>query len=128
MIFFEQQKELNYNFLEDIRRIVNLINDTNYQINQSLNQQTETISFQLEKAAQSLENRIKSLEKCTANISALVDLEKKLDQSLQNLEKTAQLEHVLTKVEVKLAELKPVLEQLNKPRKITLIETEERGF
>jgi biopolymer transport protein ExbB/TolQ len=124
MTFVEQQKEINFNLVKEIKDLIVTINEGNQQLKNGLLEETETISLQLEKAATSLENRIKALEECTSNVSAIMDLQNSLDQSLRTLEKTVQLEQVLTKVENNLAELKPVLQQLNKPRKITLVEAD----
>ncbi|MGD1919050.1 MAG: flagellar motor protein MotA, partial [Pleurocapsa sp.] len=45
-----------------------------------------------------------------------------LERSFTSLEKTAQLENVLVAVKDNLAQLQPILQQLNKPRRITLVE------
>jgi biopolymer transport protein ExbB/TolQ len=128
LTFFEQQRENNNNLLGEIKLLIQTISEHNNEIKLGFEQQTSTVSLHLEKAAASLENRIKALEKCTANLTPIVDLQNSLDQSLRTLEKTAQLKNVLTQVQDNLAELKPVLQQLNKPRRITLIESDDRNL
>jgi len=44
---------------------------------------------------------------------------------LRSLQKTSQLEQVLSQIDLNLAQLKPTLDQLSKPRRITLVEREE---
>jgi hypothetical protein len=73
-----------------------------------------------------LDSRIAALENCAAQVARIVEFQDSLQQSLHTLEKTAQLGQVLGEVGANLALLKPVLEQLNKPRLITLVESEEK--
>ncbi len=126
--YLQQQEDISIKIIDNIQELISQINSSQSEIKHDFIQQTKTISFQLEQASKTLENRIQALEKCTSNISAIVDLQSSLDQSLRTLEKTAQLEQVLIEVKTYLAELKPVLQQLNKPRKITLIETDGKNL
>ena len=87
-----------------------------------LNTQTKGISQQLENAAKVLENRVGSLEIATQKMSDFQHIQQGLERSFTSLEKTAQLENVLSAVKDNLAQLQPILQQLNKPRRITLVE------
>ena len=55
-------------------------------------------------------------------MSDFQNIQKGLERSFTSLEKTAQLENVLSAVKDNLAQLQPVLQQLNKPRRITIVE------
>ena len=69
-----------------------------------------------------MENRIAALEVATNKVSDLKQLQEGLERSFTSLEKTAQLEQVLVGVRETLFKLQPILKQLNKPRRITLVE------
>ena len=92
-----------------------------------MNSQTQQISLQLEQAAKVLENKVSSLERSANKISDLQDWQASLDDSLRSLEKTAALTRVLEGVKDNLGQLQPILKQLNKPRKITLVEQDNNS-
>lgn len=120
--FFAQQQQANQELVKQIRAIVGEIRSKNMAAAQDLNAQTQGISEQLEKAAHILENRVGSLEIATAKMSDFQQIQQGLERSFASLEKTAQLENVLTGVKDNLSQLQPILRQLNKPRTITLVE------
>ncbi len=119
-----QQQQSSQEIVTEIQHISTAIQDNYQTINQDFNTHTEQISEQLQKAALALDSRIASLETCATQVTKIVEFQRSLEQSFQTLEKTAQLEQVLGEVRTNLALLKPVLEQLNKPRRITLVESE----
>ncbi|MEM9509697.1 MAG: MotA/TolQ/ExbB proton channel family protein, partial [Cyanobacteria bacterium P01_E01_bin.35] len=120
--FFAQQQQANQELVQQIRSIVEEIRSKNMTAAQDLNAQTQGISEQLEKAAQILETRVSSLEVATQKMSDFQQIQQGLERSFASLEKTAQLEHVLAGVKDNLSQLQPLLQQLNKPRRITLVE------
>ncbi|MBE9044243.1 MotA/TolQ/ExbB proton channel family protein [Pleurocapsales cyanobacterium LEGE 10410] len=120
--FFSQQQQANQELVEQIRSIVDEIRSKNMAAAKDLNAQTQGISEQLEKAAQILESRVSSLEVATQKMSDFQQIQQGLERSFSSLEKTAQLENVLTGVKDNLSQLQPILKQLNKPRRITLVE------
>ncbi|MEM7757715.1 MAG: MotA/TolQ/ExbB proton channel family protein [Cyanobacteria bacterium P01_A01_bin.40] len=120
--FFAQQQQSNQELVQQIRSIVEEIRSKNMAAAQDLNAQTQGISEQLEKAAQILETRVSSLEVATQKMSDFQQIQQGLERSFASLEKTAQLEHVLAGVKDNLSQLQPLLQQLNKPRRITLVE------
>ena len=120
--FFNQQQKANQELIDRIKATVAEIRSKNLATATNLNSQVSGISFQLEQAAQALENRVAALEQAANKVSDLRDLQRGLEQSFQSLEKTAQLEAVLAGIKEHLSQLKPVLSQLNKPRRITLVE------
>ena len=120
--FFNQQQQANQELIARIKATVEEIRSHNLATASNFDSQVSGVSFQLEQAAQALENRVVALEQATNKISDLRDLQQGLEQSFQSLEKTARLEEVLIAVKENLSQLKPVLNQLNKPRRITLVE------
>ena len=120
--FFDQQQQANQELVQQIRAIVEEIRTRNLAAAEDLNAQTQGISEQLEKAARVLEARVGSLEIATQKMTDFQDIQQGLERSFASLEKTAQLENVLTGVKDNLNQLQPILQQLNKPRRITLVE------
>jgi hypothetical protein len=127
--FFARQQQTNQELVQQIRLIVDEIRSRNMAVAQDLNAQTQGISEQLEKAARILESRVSSLEMTTQRIPDFQEVQQGLERSFTSLEKTAQLENVLAGVRDNLAQLQPILRQLNKPRRITLVEQDNgRNF
>lgn len=120
--FFAQQQQTNQQLVKQIRGIIEEIKQNNTAVANDLNAQTKGISEQLENAAKVLENRVGSLEVATQKMSDFQHIQQGLERSFASLEKTAQLENVLKAVKENLAQLQPILQQLNKPRRITLVE------
>lgn len=121
-----QQQQSSQEIVEEIQQINTAIQENYQNINHDFNTHTEEISQGLQKAAMTLESRIVALENCATQITKIVELQRSLEQGFQTLEKTPQLEQVLGEVRTNLALLKPVLENLNKPRRITLVETDDK--
>lgn len=122
LTFFAQQQKTNQQLVQQIRSIATEIRSKNLAAAEDINAQTQNISQQLEKAAQILETRIGSLEATTQKMLDFQSIQQGLERSFASLEKTAQLEHVLSGVKDNLSLMQPLLQQLNKPRRITLVE------
>ena len=120
--FFAQQQQANQELVVQIRAILEEIRNKNMAVANDLNAQTQGISHQLEKAAQVLESRVGSLETATQKMTDFQQIQQGLERSFASLEKTAQLENVLAGVKDNLSQLQPILQQLNKPRRITFVE------
>ena len=120
--FFAEQQKTNEELVQQIRSVVEEIRSKNMAAANELNAQTQGISQQLEKAAQILESRVGSLETATKKMSDFQHIQQGLERSFASLEKTAQLENVLSGVKDNLNQLQPILKQLTKPRTITLVE------
>ncbi|MGQ4648826.1 MotA/TolQ/ExbB proton channel family protein [Lyngbya aestuarii] len=128
----EQQQQTSVmaftNLLSELRatnrQLSEEIQSGNSAVAKGLFGQAEQIAHQLEQAAAALQDRVAALEKHSAQVSEIAQLQQTLEQTLSSLEKSAQLEQLLTRVQENLAQLKPVLEQLSKPRRITLVERE----
>ena len=122
--FFNQQQQNNQDIIKEIKNTVETIRSKNEAIADNLYGQSNEISRQLEQAAQALERKVASLEKSANKIVELQQLQQDLNRSLQSLEKTAHLEEVLVGVRDNLAQLQPILQRMNQPRRITLLESE----
>jgi len=122
LTFFAEQQQTNDELVTQIRSVVEEIRHKNMAAASDLNMQTQGISEQLEKAAQILESRVGSLEIATQKMTDFQALQQGLERSFASLEKTAQLENVLVGVKDNLSQLRPILNQLNKPRRITFVE------
>ena len=127
MEFFALQQQTNQKSVTEIQNLVTEIRQKNVRLADDLNLQTKQISQQLEQAAKVLESKVSSLERSANKISDLQDWQASLDESLRSLEKTATLTRVLEGVRDNLGQLQPVLKQLNKPRKITLVEQDNNN-
>ena len=124
MTFFNQQQQTNQAIIDEIKSTVEAIRSKNEAMANNLHGQSHEISRQLEQAANALERKVASLEKSANKITELQQLQQSLDRSLQSLEKTAHLEEVLIGIRENLAQLQPVLQKMNQPRRITLVESE----
>lgn len=122
--FFAQQQQANQELVSQIRSVIDEIRSKNMATAKDLNAQTQGISQQLEAAAQTLEARVGSLEVATQRMSDFQQIQQGLERSFNSLEKTAQLENVLTGVKDNLSQLQPILKQLSKPRRIILVEND----
>ena len=122
MTFFTQQQQANQEVIDRIKATIEEIKVRNVSLSDGLNLQSENITKQLERAALALTNRVESLEQSASKLGDIKNLQRSLDDSLRSLEKAAQLEEVLAGVRDHLAQLKPLLKQLNQPRRITLVE------
>jgi hypothetical protein len=122
MKFFSQQQQVNQELIEQIKHTVTDIRIKNETIASGVKDQTGEIRQQSEQAAIALESLVVALEKSANKIAELQKLQKSLDSSLRSLEKTGQLEEVLIGIRENLARLEPILNQMNKPRRITFIE------
>ena len=120
--FFAQQQQANQQLVQQIKGIIEEIKQNNKTVAKDLNAQTQGISQQLENAAKVLESRVGSLEIATQRMSDFQHIQQGLERSFTSLEKTAQLETVLNAVKDNLAQLQPIMQQLTKPRRITIVE------
>ncbi|WP_017305580.1 MotA/TolQ/ExbB proton channel family protein [Spirulina subsalsa] len=119
---FNQQQEQQKDIVQLIKNTVEEIKQGNLIVAHGLAQQAQEITQQLNQAAVLLGDRVEALEQSTLQVSQIIELQKSLDQMLNSLEKTAQLEQSLAGLRVALTQLQPILTQLQKPRKIMLLE------
>ncbi len=122
MNFFGEQQQANQDAIAHIKTIIEEIRLKNIALAKGFSSQSQEISQQLEQVAKTLETRVNALEKAADKITDFKNIQNSLDESLRSLKKTDQLKEVLEGVQENLKLLRPVLKQLNKPRRITLVE------
>ncbi|MBD2576885.1 MotA/TolQ/ExbB proton channel family protein [Oscillatoria sp. FACHB-1406] len=123
--YLETQKQSDLELVEKIQAAIIGINTTNSAAAEQLAEQTQQISEQLQQVTKALSNRLDSLEKCTEQVLEVARLQQNLDRSLRHLQETGQFGQTLTQIQDNLGQLKPLLKQLGKPRRITLVENDE---
>lgn len=123
---FGKQQQASKQTVLEVREMVEEIKAGYSSISADLAGQGEQIRYQLEQGAKALETRIMALEKSTNRVSEFARLQQSLEQNLRSIEEAALLKEVLTDVKSNLARLQPTLEQLGKPRRIRLVEEDER--
>jgi biopolymer transport protein ExbB/TolQ len=119
------QQEDSKLLVQEIQEMLMAINRDRDAIAAQLSTQSQHISQQLEKATNALSSRVEALENCTQQIIEVARLQHNLEKTFQDLQQTAQLDRVLKDIDVNLAQLRPVLQQLGKPRRIMLVEGDE---
>jgi biopolymer transport protein ExbB/TolQ len=127
--FFQNQNLTNKNIISEIQETIEIAKTNNSSVSSSilsiasgLSLQTEQISQQLNRASQSLENRVGSLEECINKFARLSQIQQNLEQNNNNAEQTNELKEVVREMQNTFAQFRSAIEQLNKPRRITLVE------
>lgn len=123
-----EQIEIHRGLVDEIKATVHAIDKSHLVVADGFKQQALAIGHQLERAGQALEQRVSGLEKYAAQISEIDSLQRSLDDNLRNLKDKAVLEGVLGEIQTSLERLRPTLDQLNKPRRILLLEQEDQGI
>ncbi|MGI0482156.1 MotA/TolQ/ExbB proton channel family protein [Geminocystis sp. CENA526] len=123
---FGQQNALNQSIITNIKELVDLVRENNEANNNSLVDRTEVISKELNKAALSLEEKVISLEKSSAKIAELNQLQSSLEKVVEVLNNIGEMQTTLVKMQDKIELLQPTLQDLSKPRIIRLVEEIEK--
>jgi len=121
----DSQLKAQQEIADKLNAVVAEIHASQSTVSQFLQEQAEQTSSQLDRAVVALTDRLSALERCTEEVLEVAKLQQSIEQSLRSLQKTSQLEQVLSQIDLNLAQLKPTLDQLSKPRRITLVEREE---
>lgn len=124
--YIESQKITHHELVSKIQETISEINTTNSGTAKHLAEQTREITEQLQQAVNVLSGRLDSLEKCTEQVVEVARLQQSLDRSLRALQETGEFGKVLNGIQKNLGQLQPILKQLGKPRRITLVEQDER--
>lgn len=93
-----------------------------------LKEQTTALTTQLEQIIPNLQQKTDNLEQYTAQIERANEIQQHLEETLRSLQDANQLFSTFERIENYLAQLKPVLEQLNQPRRIVLTETSQEPY
>jgi hypothetical protein len=112
---FLEQQQFNQGIIEQIQELVEQIKDDHKSIANGFTEQGSQISQQLERA-------VLGLEKSSARIAELNQMEASLNKILQALQHTGEIEQILAEMKEEIALLQPALQQLGKPRIIRLVE------
>lgn len=123
---FGQQNDLNQSIITNIRELVDLVKENNDVNSNSLNEKTQVIANELNKAAFSLEEKVISLEKSSAKIAELSQLQSTLEKVVEVLNNVGEMQQTLVNIQDKIAILQPTLQDLSKPRVIRLVEQIEQ--
>lgn len=123
---FGQQNDLNQSIITNIRQLVDLVKENNDVNSNSLNENTQVIAHELNKAAFSLEEKVISLEKSSAKIAELSQLQSTLEKVVDVLNNVGEMQKTLVNIQDKIAVLQPTLQDLSKPRVIRLVEQIEQ--
>lgn len=123
---FGQQNDLNQSIITNIRELVDLVKENNDVNSNSLNENTQVIANELNKAAFSLEEKVISLEKSSAKIAELSQLQSTLEKVVDVLNNVGEMQQTLVNIQDKIAILQPTLQDLSKPRVIRLVEQIEQ--
>jgi len=91
----------------------------------ALRNDKDSLNGSLQQAAIALQDRVDQLGKYAAEVNEVSQLQASLDQTLKTLREKATLETVLGEIQSTLQTLKPSLEQISKPRRITLVEKDD---
>lgn len=94
------------------------------QVATGLAQHAGTIAVSLDRVGATLQQRVDDLERHSAQLAEVVELERSLQRTMQTLEQTNELRSVLAGVEGSLRGLHPAIERLNQPRRILLVEAD----
>jgi biopolymer transport protein ExbB/TolQ len=124
--YLEKQQETHGELVGKIQATISEINTSNSDTAKHLAGQTQQITEQLQQAIMVLSGRLNSLEKCTEQVLEVARLQQSLDRSLRTLQETGEFGQVLGGIQEKLGQLQPILKQLGKPRRITLVERDDR--
>ncbi len=94
------------------------------QVATGLTQHAATIAQSLDRVGATLQQRADALERHSAAVHEVVELERSLQRTLRTLEETGELRSTLLGVQGSLQGLQPALERLSQPRRIMLVEAD----
>jgi ABC-type transporter Mla subunit MlaD len=94
------------------------------QVATGLAQHASHIAQSLDRVGATLQQRADALERHSAQLAEVVELERSLDRTLRALETTGELRATLAGVESSMRGLQPAIERLAQPRRIMLVEAD----
>lgn len=94
------------------------------QVATGLAQHAGHIAQSLDRVGATLQQRADALERHSAQLTEVVELERSLERTLRSLETTGELRTALAGVEGSLRGLQPAIERLAQPRRIMLVEAD----
>ena len=106
-------------------RLVNEMRESTRTASEGLQAQASQITQEMSQAANALNQRVTSLEQYASQVSEIQNLEKSLNQTLDSLASTQQLQNTFTELQAALTDLKPIIEKSQRPRRIRIVEEED---
>lgn len=105
----------------------NLLSKLEEKESQAVNLQShpKEVADQLERAASALQSQFNSLEKHTAEVSKIIQYQQNIGEKIFSSAGDERIQETLREIRDNLSQLKPVLENLDRPRRITLVENKE---
>ncbi|WP_331125961.1 MotA/TolQ/ExbB proton channel family protein [Longimicrobium sp.] len=94
------------------------------QVANGLAQHASKIAQSLDRVGATLQQRAEALERHSAQLAEVVELERSLERTLRTLETTGELRNALAGVERSMRGLQPAIERLAQPRRIMLVEAD----
>jgi hypothetical protein len=94
------------------------------QVATGLAQHATHIAQSLDRVGATLQQRADALERHSAQLAEVVELERSLERTLRTLETTGELRSALAGVENSMRGLQPAIERLAQPRRIMLVEAD----
>ena len=123
---FGQQNDLNQSIITNVKELVDLVRDNNQKHQDNLQQASMGITNELRNAANSLEEKVISLEKSSSKIAQLNQLQAHLEKIVEVLNSVDQMQDNLSGIKDKISLLEPTLQDLSKPKVIRLVEQIEQ--
>ena len=106
-------------------RLINEMRESTSAVSEGLQAQASQITQELAEAANSLNQRVTSLERYASQVSEIQELERSLNQTMESLSATQQLQSTFSELQTTLNDLKPVLEKSQRPRRIRIVEEDD---
>ncbi len=119
---FSEQQQFNQVIIEQVQGIVEQVKESHKSMANGFSEQTSKISQQLNQAALNLETQIIALDKSSARVAELNQMENSLNKIVQAIEKAGEIEKILAVIKDEISLLQPALQQLGKPRIVRLVE------
>ena len=124
---FSEQQKFNQKMIQEIQEIVETIKYNTDNIGNGFTQQANEIRNQLNEAANNLASKVESLELSMAKIGELNQMQNSLEKVVLGLEKITEMENILTGIKENILTVKPILQELGKPRIIKFVEQIEQN-
>ncbi|MGL5806022.1 MAG: MotA/TolQ/ExbB proton channel family protein [Xenococcaceae cyanobacterium] len=129
LTFFQQQNLTNLDIVKEIQETIEQSKVNNSSVSSSilaiassLSLQTEQISKQLENASGALESRVVSLEQCINRFAELSQVQQNFPANTDPTQQVEQLKQIVSEMQSCFEQFRFAVENMNKPRRITLVE------
>jgi hypothetical protein len=118
----QKQNKLNESIIVHVVELVQLVRDNDQANQDKLKESSQAIVNELNKAANSLEAKVISLEESTNKIAEFNVFKSDLEKLINVLQSVEKMQHELSDIKETISLLEPILQQLTKPRVVKLVE------